>query len=179
MKKKINKKISILLIIITLLIITGILATVITYKYFNRYLFKDLQHTIQTLGFNKDIIISEHGGHYSYGGYATSSYKYYIDLTQKKVYHELDYYIYSPIVPKTEQGSHLSIVKEKELTDDEINEVIQLTKIETPDKNTIITNNMLSYIQNEYVPTYYIITYNDTYTIINGENYSKLSKIIY
>ena len=158
------------IILITIIFIIIALATIIAYNILDTYLFHNSSQTTQSLGFHKDIIITETSSNQSsdYGGYATSStYTYYIDLTQKKLYEEEYYYVYSPIASDDKKGSQRSIKREKNLTDDEINEVIQLTKTGTSKNNS------------DTKSTYYTIRYNGKYINIDGENYSKLSKILY
>ena len=77
-----KKKTKIIIIICIVLVI----AFFLFFRFVNKYALQKLWFNIQMVGVDKDIIVEKRGGRVSIGGYASSSYDYYIDLDKKKIY---------------------------------------------------------------------------------------------
>lgn len=88
-------------------------------------------YNIRMLGVDKDISIQKCGGFVEAGGYANTSYKYYVDIDKKKIYKVNNYYVWGVTMESGEDGSHYSLEKTKKLSKDSINKLIELTKLES------------------------------------------------
>ena len=130
------------------------------------------------IGVDKDIIIEERGGPVEMGGYASSAYDYYIDLDKKKIYEVLDYYVYGGAMEAGEEGSHYTIERTKNLSNDEISDILKLTEVE-PNSNSNLSSqssSLLSPFRDR--PVYYNIKYNNKVTSVSSETATPLRNII-
>lgn len=169
-----KKKTKIIIIICIVLVI----ALFLFFRFVNKYALQKLWFNIQMVGVDKDIIIEKRGGRVSIGGYASSSYDYYIDLDKKKIYEVLDYYVYGSDMIEGEYGSHYIIERKKDLSNDEISVILKLTEVE-PNSNSSSSSQSSSQISSFfYNPVYYTIKYNNKVTSVSGETASPLINII-
>lgn len=169
-----KKKTKIIIIICIVLVV----ALFLFFKFVNKYALQNLWFNIQMIGVDKDIIIEERGGPVLMGGFATSSYDYYIDLDKKKIYEVLDYYVYGVAIEDGESGSHYTVERKKDLSNDEISDILKLTEVE-PNSNSN-SNSQSSSLLSSLLdsPVYYNIKYNNKVTSISGETATPLRNII-
>lgn len=170
-----KKKIKIIIIICIVLVV----AIFLFFKFINKYTLQDLMFNIQMIGVDKDIIIEERGGPVHIGGYATSSYDYYVDLDKKIIYKVLDYDVYGgATIESGEAGSHYTIERTKNLNNDEISDILKLTEVE-PNSNSSSNSQVLSPISSFFdEPIYYNIKYNSKVTSVSNETATPLRNII-
>ena len=168
-----KKKTKIIIIICIVLVV----ALFLFFKFVNKYALQNLLFNIQMIGVDKDIIIEERGGPVEMGGYASSAYDYYIDLDKKKIYEVLDYYVYATI-EDGERGSHYTVKRKKDLSNDEISDILKLTEVE-PNSNSNLSSqssSLLSPFRDR--PVYYNIKYNNKVTSVSSETATPLRNII-
>lgn len=181
MKKTIQEIVKIIkeivkgIIISILVFVVGILLLRASSKIINKYTLENFKFYVQMLGVDKDIVISEWSYSTDIGGYATSSYGYFIDLDKKKIYKILDYYVYGVATKNGEWGHHYSIKGTKDLSDEEINDVLKLTEIEQSSNSN--SNSSLNDIFSDRT-IYYTIKYKNKTTTISEQTASPLVKIL-
>lgn len=168
MKKKV--------IIVSILILILLLAV----SFIFRYQIGNVIFNIKMIGVNKDIVIEKRDDSFIEGGYASTVYDYYIDLEKKKIYEVEEFYVFGVTKHKGESGSHYTLTRTKKLNDNEINDIINLTKTE---ENYSVDNNLssspLSSITSSFDSNvYYKITHNGKTTQLYKTNATVLANII-
>lgn len=161
-----------------IIIIICIVLVVAIFLFFNKYRLQDLMFNIQMVGVDKDIIIEKRGGPVHIGGYATTSYDYYVDLDKKIIYEVLNYDVYGATIEPGEAGSHYRIERTKNLNNDEISDILKLTEVE-PNSNSSSNSQVLSRYSSFFdEPIYYNIKYNSKVTSVSNETATPLRNII-
>ena len=94
-----------------------------------RYQIVNAYYNFRMLGVNKDITIYKSSGT-NMGGYASSIYKYYIDIDKKKIYKVEEYEVWRP-ENSQQEGKKYFLKATKKLKDDELEEIIELTNLES------------------------------------------------
>ncbi len=156
------------------IIIICIILSILLIFFIFRNQIGNIIFNIQMIGVNKDIKIQELGGNSSDGGYASTSYDYYIDLSKKKIYKIEDYFVYGVTFSQGKKGDHYKLKKTKKLSEEEINEILKLTNLES-DYNSSETNMILSNLDKA---TYYTITYNQKTIKLTKSTANIISNII-
>lgn len=169
-----KKKTKIIIIICIVLVV----ALFLFFKFVNKYALQNFWFNIQMIGVDKDIIIEKRGGPVQMGVYARSSYDYYIDLDKKKIYEVSDYYVYGDTIEEGEIGSHYTIKRKKDLSNDEISVILKLTEVE-PNSNSSSSSQSSSPLSSFFdIPVYYNIKYNNKVTSVSDETATPLKNII-
>lgn len=143
-------------IIIIIAVVLGIIevAVLILPNLLGEYKYKKLYADV-------DIEIKVRGGGINAGGYAQVYTNYHIDIEKKKIYKVKNYYVFGESFENGEKGSHYLLEKTRDLTDEEIHEILELIDVEV-DENVIpmITTQM-----------YFVVLYDDKFI---GFKYSEL-----
>ncbi len=155
-----------IILIIVLIFIVGISI----FLYINRYQLGNYWYNIQMKNINKDITI-ELITPVDLGGYATTTYTYYVDIGKKKFIKTKEYNVYGVTFYKGEEGPHYSIESIKGISDEQINKILNLLELE--EDNEIPSKSHI-FLENRDV--YYKITYKDKTVTLNSENAKNINK---
>ena len=159
------------------LIITMIaIILILFFNYQGKYQIGNILFQARMIDVNRDIIIQEKNTYAQDTGYASNTFKYFVDLSKEKIYKIEDFYIFGNSAHLLEKGSHYTLKSTKKLNDSEIDSIKNLTFI---DENC----SSEEFAKNTSIPladrlSYYEIKYQGKTTTLSKKSAEVLENII-